>query len=190
MTKNNDLDLWYALHDSTLSRIESDAANGTAKISINNPSLNKYLSRAEGALFDICFIGVKSLQVLVSRKHFIGNDKEGSVRRLESASWTDFEHSFHDSDLPERNQSEADRYQIIQARLMRDGEVTEFIIDEVVDYAGFADNDQDLLCEIRIESSDVAVVWPDHNLGNLEDFNSMGADFWKQWEKQTRNRLE
>jgi len=188
MTEATELDLSPALHDAVLRRVRSDPFGCRAILGIENHSLNEFYGYGDGAIFELQFSGVESLIVLVARDHVdrVAADAR-SQRRMESASWTQFEQTFNDAQIPNGIQFKTGRYEIIQSHLMVVPDRFEFIIDEFVDYAGFTSTQLDLLCEIRIESNAVGVICPGGQVRTIEEFIKLGEAFWEWLQRSAKS---
>jgi hypothetical protein len=173
-------DLWYALHDSFLRRVQTDAAGSRATVSIENLTVNEFYKYPDGSEFQLCFTGVTELHVLISRRCGTALALDGSpLRRFESASWSAFEAAFTDERGPiEDGRYEYGRYQILQAHaVLEDGRVA-FVIEEILDYAGFPAPASDFLSELKIVASHAEVRCPDAKLRTLDEFTALAERCW------------
>lgn len=180
------LDLWPCLHDSILRRVETNAAKRSAVLAMQNLDLNELFGYGTEAQFEIHFEHVRSLIVLVLR-HFPvdGTGDAAYTRRLQSASWDDFERAFDDrwiwtdEPAPERG-----RYQILSSSAAVREDVIDLQIDEIDDFAQFTDSNVDLLSEIRVSAQEVHVLFPDGSKKSVEDFVSAGTAFWETYRRK------
>src|SRR5690348_520664 len=117
MTESGRIDLWSCLHDAIVRRVKTDVAKRSAMLAVQNLNVNEFCGYGTEAQFEIHFEHVRSLVVLVLRHFPVDSTGEAAyTRRLQSASWDDFERAFDDrwiwTDEPE---PERGRYQILSA---------------------------------------------------------------------------
>lgn len=183
MATSDKLDLWYALHDAFIRRIRADAAAARAIVAVDSFHLNEFYGYADGCEFEIRFMDVEEVSVLVSRRRrpAVGPDVN-ALRRFESASWTEFENVFSDERGPteQAKYGKRGRYEILQAHATVDTDGIIFVIDEIVDYAGFSAPDSDFLAEVKIGAMTVEVHCPDGEVLTLDEFAARGEAYWRE----------
>lgn len=178
-------DLWDALHDSFLRRLGINAASESAFVAVDSLHLNDFYNFAVGGEFEMRFVGVQVLEVIVARQYAEPKEQEYPPLRIESASWSEIERTFSD----DRGASDVDkfengRYELLQARLGFCDGYLKFTIDDIVDYDGFAVSSKDLLHAIRILAVGVEILNPDVRLHSIESFKALGTAYWEHWHQK------
>lgn len=181
MMEQRRIDLWPCLHDSIVRRIESDVVKRSALLAVQNLDLNEFFGYTTQAQFEIHFKQVRSLVALVLRRYPLNGADDGAyTRRLQSASWDEFERAFDgrwiwtDEPEPERG-----RYQILSARVVVREDALDFDIDEIDDFAQFADSEADLLTQIHVSAHEINLLFPDGSWKTVDEFLSAGMAFWQ-----------